>query len=88
MTDAELEALRNELAAIAGGIGEIHEEMRMDGSRGLISRQQREDMQQAPGVLAEIAFVWELRVLDEYLALDNEQRSLHRAIVRDWAGDE
>ena len=88
MTDAELLALRNELAAIAGGIGETYEEMRMDNSRGLISRQQREDMQQTPGVLAEIAFVWELRVLDEYLALENEQRSLYRAAVRDWVGGE
>ena len=88
MTDAELEALRNELVAISDGIGEIHEEMRMDSSRGLISRQQREDMQQTPGVLAEIAFVWELRVLDEYLALDNEQRSRYRAAVRDWVGDD
>ena len=88
MTDAELLALRNELAAIADGIGETYEEMRMDNSRGLISRQQREDMQQTPGVLAEIAFVWELRVLDEYLALESEQRSRYRAAVRDWVGDE
>ena len=88
MTDAELVALRNELVAISGGIGGIYEQMRMDSSRGLISRQQREDMQQTPGVLAEIAFVWELRVLDEYLALDNEQRSMYRAAVRGWVGDE
>ena len=88
MTDAELVALRNELVAISGGIGGIYAEMRMDSSRGLISRQQREDMQQTPGVLAEIAFVWELRVLDEYLALDNEQRSMYRAAVRGWVGDE
>lgn len=88
MTDAELVALRNELAAISDGIGETYEEMRMDNSRGLISRQQREDMQQTPGVLAEIAFVWELRVLDEYLALESEQRSRYRAAVRGWVGDE
>ena len=88
MTDAELLALRNQLAAIAGGIGETYEQMRMDSSRGLISRQQREDSQQTPGVLAEIAFVWELRVLDEFLALDDERRSLYRAAVRGWVGDE
>ena len=88
MTDAELVALRNELVAISDGIGEIHEEMRMDNSRGLISRQQREDMQQTHGVLAEIAFVWELRVLDEYLALDSGQRSRYRAAVGNWVGDE
>ena len=88
MTDAELEALRNELFAISGGIGETYEQMRMDSSRGLISRQQREDLQQTPGVLAEIAFVWELRVLDEFLALDDERRSLYRAAVRGWVGDE
>ena len=45
-------------------------------------------MQQTPGVLAEIAFVWELRVLDEFLALDDERRSLYRAAVRDWVGGE
>ncbi len=88
MTDAELLALRNELVAISDDIGDIYEQMRMDNSRGLISRQQREDMQQTPGVLAEIAFVWELRVLDEYLALDNGQRSRYRAAVRRWVGDE
>lgn len=88
MTDAELLALRNELAAIAGGIGETYEEMRMDSSRGLISRQQREDLQQTPGVLGEVTFVWELRVLDEFLALDDERRWLYRAAVRDWVGDE
>ena len=88
MTDAELLALRSELAAIAGSIGEAYEQMRMDSSRGLISRQQREDMQQTPGVLAEVAFVWELRVLDEFLALDDERRSLYRAAVRDWVGGE
>ena len=82
MTDAELEALRDELAVIADGIGAIYEGMRLDSSRGLLSRQQREDMQQTPGVLAEIAFVWELRVLNEYLALDDERRSLYRAAVR------
>ena len=88
MTDAELQAVRNELAAIAGGIGEIFDGMRMDSDRRLLPRQQREDMQRAPGVLAEIVLVWELRVLDEYLALGNEQRSLYRAAVRDWVGDE
>ena len=88
MTDAELEALRDELAAIAEGVGAIYDEMRLDSSRGLISRQQREDMQQTPGVLAEVALVWELRILNEYLALDDERRSLYRAAVRDWAGAE
>ena len=88
MIDPELEALRDELALTADGIGEIYEGMRLDSSRGLISRQQREDMQQTPGVLAEIAFVWELRVLNEYLALDDERRSLYRAAVRDWVGAE
>ena len=29
-------------------------------------------MQQTPGVLAEVALVWELRVLNEYLVLDDE----------------
>ena len=86
MTDPELEALRDELALTADGIGEIYEGMRLDSSRGLISRQQREDLQQTPGVLAEVAFVWELRVLNEYLALDDERRSLYRAAVHDWAG--
>ena len=88
MTDPELEALRDELALTADGIGEIYEGMRLDSSRGLISRQQREDMQQTPGVLSQIAFVWELRVLNEYLALDNEGRTLYRAVVRDWVGAE
>ena len=88
MTDAELEALRDELALTAKGIGAIYEEMRLDSSRGLISRQQREDMQQTPGVLSQIAFVWELRVLNEYLALDDEGRSLYRAAVRGWVGAE
>ena len=88
MTDPELEALRDELALTADGIDEIYEGMRLDSSRGLISRQQREDMQQTPGVLSQIAFVWELRVLNEYLALDDEGRSLYRAAVRDWVGAE
>ena len=88
MTDPELKALRDELALTADGIGEIYEGMRQDSSRGLISRQQREDMQQTPGVLSQIAFVWELRVLNEYLALDPERRSLYRATVRDWTGVE
>jgi len=88
MTDAELEAMRDELALIADGIGAIYEGMRLDSSRGLISRQQREDMQQTPGVLAEIVFVWELRVLNEYLALDDEQRTLYRAAVSNWVGTE
>ena len=88
MTDAELEAIRDELALIADGIGAIYEGMRLDSSRGLISRQQREDMQQTPGVLAEIALVWELRVLNEYLALDNDRRLLYRAAVRHWVGAE
>ena len=88
MTDPELEALRDELALTADGIGEIYEGMRLDSSRGLISRQQREDMQQTPGVLSQIAFVWELRVLNEYLALDAERRSFYRAAVRGWVGAE
>ena len=88
MTDPELEDLRDELALTADGIGEIYDDMRLDSSRGLISRQQREDMQQAPGVLSQIAFVWELRVLNEYLALDDEGRTLYRAAVRDWVGAE
>ena len=88
MTDADLEALRDELADIADGIGAIYDGMRLASSRGQISRQQREDMQQTPGVLAEIAFVWELRVLNEYLGLDDERRSLYRAAVRDWVGAE
>ena len=88
MTDPELEALRDELALTADGIDEIYEGMRLDSSRGLISRQQREDMQQTPGVLSQIAFVWELRVLNEYLALDDERRSLYRAAVRGWLGAE
>jgi len=88
MTDPELEALRDELALTADGIGEIYEGMRLDSSRGLISRQQREDMQQTPGVLSQIAFIWELRVLNEYLALDDEGRALYRAAVRDWVGAE
>lgn len=88
MTDAELEALRDELAVIADGIGAIYDGMRLASSRGQISRQQREDMQQTPGVLAEIAFVWELRVLDEYLALDDERRTLYQAGVRAWVGAE
>ena len=88
MTDEELEALRDELTLIADGIGAIYAEMRLDSSRGQLSRQQREDMQQTPGVLAEVALEWELRVLNEYLALDNERRSLYRAAVRDWVGAE
>lgn len=88
MTDAELEALRDELALIADGIGAIHARMRLDSNRGLISRQQREDMQRTPGVLADIAFAWELRVLNEYLALDDERQSRYRAAVRDWVGAE
>ena len=35
-----------------------------------------------------IAFVWELRVLIEYLALDAERRSLYRDAVRDRTGAE
>lgn len=88
MTDEELESLRDELTLIADGIGVIYAGMRLDSSRGQLSRQQREDMQQTPGVLAEIAFEWELRVLNEYLALDDERRSRYRAAVRDWVGGE
>ena len=88
MTDPELEALRDELALTADGIGELYEGMRLDSSRGLISRQQREDMQQTHGVLSQISFVWELRVLNEYLALGDEGRTLYRAAVRDWVGAE
>ena len=88
MTDPVLEALRDELALTAGDIVEIYDDMRLDSSRGLISRQQREDMQQTHGVLSQISFVWELRVLNEYLALGDEGRTLYRAAVRDWVGAE
>ena len=88
MTDPELEALRDELELTADGIDEIYEGMRLDSSRGLITRQQREDMQRTPGVLSQIAFEWELRVLNEYLALDDERRSLYRTAVLGWVGTE
>ena len=58
--------------------------MRLDSSAGIITREQRQAMQGTPGVFDASALRVEARVIDEYLALDEERRALYRQVTRDW----
>lgn len=88
LSDGELAALSDELTAMADSSVEIFEQMRRDSSAGIITREQRQAMQGAPGVLDASALRVEALIIDEYLALDEELRSLYRQVVRNWAENE
>ena len=51
LSEGELATLRDELTAMADSSVEIFEQMRRDSSAGIITREQRQAMQGAPGVL-------------------------------------
>ena len=84
LSEGDLAALRDELTALADSSVEIFEQMRLDSSAGIITREQRQAMQGAPGVLDASALRVEARVIDEYLALDEELRALYRQVTRNW----
>ena len=84
LTDAELAAFRDELSATSATVGAIFGQMLQDSSAGIITREQRQAMQSVPGVLGGQVLGQEIRVIDDYLALDDELRSLYREAVRNW----